>query len=58
MRADQEEECERGEEEREEEQELEKEEKRSGPGAQTQVWPRRKLGRYLSLNPSVFTMRR
>lgn len=54
---DQEEKCERAEEEREEEQELEKEEeKRSGPGAQTQVWQRRRLGRYLCLNQSVFTM--
>lgn len=56
MRADQEEKCERGEEEKEKEQELEKEEKRSGPGAQAQKWQRRKLGRYLSLNHSVFTM--
>lgn len=55
MRADQENKPERGEEKREEEQELETEEKRSGLGAQTQVWQRRKLGRYLSSNQSFLT---
>lgn len=34
--------CEKGVEEKEEQQELEKEERRSGPGAQTQEWQRRK----------------
>lgn len=56
MTTDQEERCYRQEEAREEEQDLAKEERRSGPGAQTQVWQRRRLGVYLSSNQSIFTM--
>lgn len=56
MTTDQEEKCYRQEEAREEEQELAKEERRSGPGAQTEVWQKRRLGGYLSSNQSIFTM--